>query len=273
MNTHRLEAKFVAVLGAVAVLATMVMPHMALAATLDEFTDAELDNWVTDRQFPSGGVESVSIHGRDNVAAIGVIGDEQSTQGSFYYYEGIKKVDNFGSEVSLDLYVPEEWEDTETSPLNVGMWTSDSPLSAYPLIVFRNGEEVDAGFYVYEYIFDDEGVFEKAQYTPSEIDVEYGEWNTLSIVLDDEHNSFVYMVNGEFAGEMADVFGGSTGDFIEQVYLNHYNNGDLDYTAYWHVGIEDPEEKMQCMKGGFEAYGFNNQGQCVRFVETGKDSR
>lgn len=35
----------------------------------------------------------------------------------------------------------------------------------------------------------------------------------------------------------------------------------------------DPATKADCMKGGWEAFGFKNQGQCIRFVNTGKDSR
>ncbi len=35
----------------------------------------------------------------------------------------------------------------------------------------------------------------------------------------------------------------------------------------------DPPHKEACKNGGWEAFGFKNQGQCVRFVETGKDSR
>ena len=35
----------------------------------------------------------------------------------------------------------------------------------------------------------------------------------------------------------------------------------------------DPLTKDQCKDGGWETFGFSNQGQCVRFVETGKDSR
>jgi len=35
----------------------------------------------------------------------------------------------------------------------------------------------------------------------------------------------------------------------------------------------DPVAKEDCLDGGWAAYGFDNQGQCVRFVETGKDSR
>lgn len=29
----------------------------------------------------------------------------------------------------------------------------------------------------------------------------------------------------------------------------------------------------QCKKGGWAAFGFKNQGQCIRYVNTGKDSR
>jgi len=32
-------------------------------------------------------------------------------------------------------------------------------------------------------------------------------------------------------------------------------------------------DKVDCMSGGWKAFGFENQGQCVRFVTSGKDSR
>ena len=35
----------------------------------------------------------------------------------------------------------------------------------------------------------------------------------------------------------------------------------------------DPETKDDCKKGGWEAFGFRNQGLCVSFVETGRDTR
>ena len=37
--------------------------------------------------------------------------------------------------------------------------------------------------------------------------------------------------------------------------------------------LSDPQSKEDCKDGGWEQYGFRNQGQCVRFVETGGDSR
>ena len=46
---------------------------------------------------------------------------------------------------------------------------------------------------------------------------------------------------------------------------------DNMHTLTW--VILDPQTKDDCKKGGWMQYGFKNQGQCVRFIETGKDSR
>ena len=35
----------------------------------------------------------------------------------------------------------------------------------------------------------------------------------------------------------------------------------------------DPKTKDDCKNGAWETFGFRNQGQCIRFVNTGKDSR
>lgn len=35
----------------------------------------------------------------------------------------------------------------------------------------------------------------------------------------------------------------------------------------------DPQNQDQCKNGGWEAFGFSNQGQCIRYVNTGQDSR
>lgn len=96
------------------------------------------------------------------------------------------------------------------------------------------------------------------------------------------------------------VFGGAERDY-DQPLWNGYGtvNFSADIAAYaasqngsysWVIaGVEDPnpfvnwnevlvpgcspEVKDDCKKGGWEGYGFKNQGQCVRYVETGKDSR
>jgi choice-of-anchor C domain-containing protein len=47
----------------------------------------------------------------------------------------------------------------------------------------------------------------------------------------------------------------------------------LDNVRVFASGPANPETKADCKKGGWEQYGFRNQGQCIRFVNTGKDSR
>jgi hypothetical protein len=44
----------------------------------------------------------------------------------------------------------------------------------------------------------------------------------------------------------------------------------FNWTRFYVLSLEN---KDQCKEGAWEAMGFTNQGQCVRFVETGKDSR
>lgn len=47
-----------------------------------------------------------------------------------------------------------------------------------------------------------------------------------------------------------------------------------DVSVNWvDEGSDDPETKQDCKKGGWKDYGFKNQGQCIKFVNTGKDSR
>ncbi len=56
-------------------------------------------------------------------------------------------------------------------------------------------------------------------------------------------------------------FGGSNGD----------SNNQLGGT--FTVDLNKPYSKEECKFDGWENFGFINQGQCVRFIETGEDSR
>jgi Tol biopolymer transport system component len=53
------------------------------------------------------------------------------------------------------------------------------------------------------------------------------------------------------------------------------NDGDWGVSIYEYVLVSDPNptERDDCMNGGWEDYGFRNQGLCVQFVNTGQDSR
>ncbi len=64
-------------------------------------------------------------------------------------------------------------------------------------------------------------------------------------------------------------------DLGEYCFVFNPNQGDR-LTQLFEIVAPDTinlETKEQCMKGGWEAFGFRNQGQCIRFIETNKDSR
>jgi hypothetical protein len=46
---------------------------------------------------------------------------------------------------------------------------------------------------------------------------------------------------------------------------------DFDWVAF--DVLPDAGAKADCKEGGWAEFGFRNQGQCIRFVNTGKDSR
>lgn len=51
--------------------------------------------------------------------------------------------------------------------------------------------------------------------------------------------------------------------------------GERDWDFDW-VTFQVPADasaKADCKQGGWEEFGFRNQGQCIRYVNTGKDSR
>lgn len=45
---------------------------------------------------------------------------------------------------------------------------------------------------------------------------------------------------------------------------------DFDWVTFY---VPDVVSKEQCQEGLWEAAGFANQGQCIRFINTGEDSR
>lgn len=71
------------------------------------------------------------------------------------------------------------------------------------------------------------------------------------------------------AGPVLETFSaGATVDI--RLALGGERDWDFDWTRFYVLSLEN---KDQCKSGEWEALGFANQGQCVRYVETGKDSR
>lgn len=236
-------------------------------------TEGELTaNWVVDRAEPSGGYDSVSFGGRDNVLEMRVDTEERSTVAPFYYTEGLKRDLNGPAAVKADLYVDSAWLDTN---VRAGLWgvghDASDGISAYPIIEFTTAGEGDfTGWRIWN------GVSGGWQNLPG-IPYSADSWNALELVFNDETGEFDYYVNGALAGSNA---AGDSED-LGAVILNNYNYGatdGADYAVRWsNFGYGDlfanPESKDACKHLGWQTYGFANQGLCVQYVNTGNDSR
>lgn len=54
---------------------------------------------------------------------------------------------------------------------------------------------------------------------------------------------------------------------------NGLGSGHIFTSFSIELAVNDPESIEECKKGGWADFGFRNQGQCIRFVNTGQDSR
>lgn len=267
-------------------------------------TGQEAGIWTRDRSAPSGGVESVSAFGRDDVGKISIDSDNPSAdagQGFFWRTEGLRRIDNFGKAIHVDLYIDPAWEDRA---VRAGFWVAGH-TDGFTLEPFEEfTTDTRAAFAIIEFTTADSEVIgsspdqaeisdgedrwrifdgQTGEWIDLDVSVNYGEWVTLEIVLDADNNVYENFIDGELQGTTP----AGNSELIGEVLLNHYNYGyeildsdaeAADFTlgshdAHWHNGDVDPETRADCRGGGWEDFGFRNQGQCIRFVNTGQDSR
>jgi len=122
-------------------------------------------------------------------------------------------------------------------------------------------------------------------------------WRHVAISV--SNNTASFYVDGVFQSDASDLNTPFTiKNAVQSVQLGwdscgSYFTGDLDDVAVYSSALDanqvlgiyddgvagkaqcrlDPVTKADCQNGGWEDFGFKNQGQCIRFVNTGKDSR
>lgn len=222
-------------------------PCATPAAGLNPFTQDELDNnWVPDRQAPSGGYTSVSFGGCDDVAQLSIDSGNATPGGSgFTLTEGIKTlVGNFGTVVQINLFLDPAWQDNAT---RAGLWVvgdngSGARDNLFGILEFVNIESSDSGTPA---INDDHEGWRIWESDPGEwidlpTNVTYGEWVTLRIELDTSTQEYSYFVNGVLVGTAT---GGD--EFIREVFINQFNFGTHEfpnlnnesYAGHWFAGV------------------------------------
>jgi len=72
----------------------------------------------------------------------------------------------------------------------------------------------------------------------------------------------------EVAGIEIGIGSGWNGSFLSYADYVIINDTTFDFEL-----ALDPQEIADCQDGGWTDYGFSNQGQCIRYINTGQDSR
>jgi hypothetical protein len=109
-------------------------------------------------------------------------------------------------------------------------------------------------------------------YTQTGVALAGGGWNTITlttgfpVVAGSQYTFLVDVSSPVRFGNSADLTG-------QWGYFSTWGAPQWQINHRVHIEDPNPTTKDDCMNGGWEAYGFKNQGQCVRFIETGKDSR
>ena len=201
----------------------------AAGAAVITFDDPDLSAWYVDRAAPTT-FETAAFDG-DNRLHIGISGPPGSS--SFYNYQG-KKAD-FGDPIATnaivgDLYVDDAWVG---GTYNVGIWATvtraSGSVSAYPIIAYRSGDSLDAGFYAYNHISGGWNLILGV--------TDYDKWYSLEMLYTGA--AFEYYIDGVLVGDLADSRPHVT---IGNIILNSYYSGE-NHDVYWdNVGTKTVPE-------------------------------
>lgn len=197
--------------------------------------------WTTDRYEPAS-FSNVGIYqGRGDVLGIAIseaegFGNRGGQNSTFYNTQGRKHLitGGAGDSLSADLFIESAWATEANGTIRTDMWgTMDdgTNITAYPIIGFTNLGDT-ARFRVWD--------GDTADWVNLAATVQFGEWNSLSMMLDG--SDFVFSVNGAVA--YTDTTTGGTTAYRE-VIMQAYNffgadpafNGldvnPVAYTAHW----------------------------------------
>lgn len=208
------------------------------------FSSTELStNWATDRTTPSGGYNSTSFGGRNDVLEMRIDTANASPTSGFHRTEGIQRQIPASDTVRADLYVDSTWYSQDVRAGLWGVGNDGTGVTAYPIVEFVSGLGLGyTGWRVWDGVVG--GWTNTATaYTPDA-------WNTLELSLNESTNKFDIYINGNLF--TSNGGGGSTG--IGAVILNSFNNANnnasYNYAAHWSklsIGVDVPPTVGPCL--------------------------
>ena len=137
-----------------------------------------------------------------------------------------------------------------------GSNNSDFYTNEFKLLNDNNGNNyliTEAGWYTFQHSFYDDGGF-----------------LAVDLNLFDGNGELLWTATRNTVDEIATVVGGNRYSWFTHV--DAANGIEIDNHSLYQL-VDEPTSMDDCKNGGWEAFGFRNQGQCIRYVNTGQDSR
>ncbi len=137
-----------------------------------------------------------------------------------------------------------------------GSNNSDLYTNEFKLLNENNGEYYtisEAGWYTFQHsVYDDGGYL------------------AVDLNLFNDNGDLLWTATRNTQDEIATDVGGNRYSWFTHV--DAENGIEINNHALYQT-VDEPTAIEDCKDGGWEAFGFRNQGQCIRYVNTGKDSR
>jgi hypothetical protein len=257
--TRRLLTTVTAMAAVVGLTATVALAAPTIEYDEVPLTQPELDaNWGIDRAVPSGGYESVSFEGRENVLELRVDPDNRSSDSSFFYTEGLKRQTTDAAALKADLYVDPTWAGQD---IRAGLWPvghDPDEGSAYPIVEYYQDTTLgESGWRVWDSVT---GWVDHPGTTGP------GDWATLEVILDVDADEVTLSVDGvsvtlpalgttTLGHAIFNTFNFGPGTPAYEVHFSNFAVGEV---------FEGPVSKDDCRNGGYADFGFKNQGLCVK---------
>ena len=217
---------------------TSQVANAATTYTQLPFTPSELStNWIADRTTPSGGFESKTFGGRNNVLEERIDTTHASPSSGFYRTEGLQRQIPASDTVKADLYIDSDWYNKD---VRAGLWAvgkdADGAVASYPIVEFiaNNGANY-TGWRVYN---SDNGTWTNTSsaYNPDA-------WNTLELTHDTANDTFKVLINGTQITTTPAISAVNIGAVILNSFNAANNDASYNYAVRWSdltIGSQTP---------------------------------
>ena len=261
-------------------LAAMLVMGLATAAAalgplyVQDFSD-DADGW-----FGGGGYGTVSHNPGTETATL-----EGDTSGPFSRFDGYRDTWTGGWSAEIDVYLDPAWDAGEGFDYSVA--SNNSSGDHLRDFIFHVAKDSSTGMLLVAgsnntRVVGDDRVVRDDLENLNHREITQAGWYTLQHVFRNDGGTLAVDLNlldsngtplfTETRNTPADTIPGVVGGNRYGWFTVIDVDGGIEVDNH-ELFAADPENADDCKNGGWDGFGFRNQGQCIKFVNTGKDSR